>query len=210
MAIQNILPDPNNKINAAGEVDVAGSAGPGFASVKLASDQNIMRSRTNSGRVVTRAQSYHKWNINISYNPMTQAEFLPVYTFLLEKQGSLNPFFVSLPQYRNQVATNRSTTASQVAGAYTLSCSTTDIAVGNLFTITDSNHSDHTKAYMVTRVGASDITFTPALAKEVSNGATIVFTNPLIKVVQTSDLQEYSLQSSNLYSFSLQLEEASY
>ena len=42
----------------------------------------------------------NKWNIDIGYNPMTQAEFLPVYNFLLQRSGPLNPFYVSLPQYR--------------------------------------------------------------------------------------------------------------
>ena len=33
--IDNILPDPNNKIGAAGQTDATGSAGPGFATVQL-------------------------------------------------------------------------------------------------------------------------------------------------------------------------------
>lgn len=90
MAIQNILPDPNNLINTAG-LD-SGTASPGFASVKLSSNQPIMRDRTRSGRLVSRAVSYHLWNIDISYNPMTKSQFNPIYGFLLEKQGSLKPF----------------------------------------------------------------------------------------------------------------------
>jgi hypothetical protein len=118
MPIQNILPDPNNVISTAG-VDISGTAGPGFASVKLSSDQPIMRDRTRSGRLVSRAVSYHQWNIDISYNPMTKAQFNPIYGFLLEKQGSLKPFFVELPQYRGQAVSSK-TASSGVAGSNTL------------------------------------------------------------------------------------------
>ena len=213
MAIQNILPDPNNKITPAGESSASGTAGPGFSAVSLTSSQNIMRSRTNSGRIINRCSSYHTWNIKLSYNPMTLAEFNPVYGFLLEKQASLKPFFVSLPQYTNQGITNKTVNGSKDAGGYSLtldSFSSGDITVGAMFNISDSNDSTHTKAYLVTRVdsSANTITFTPALAKDVGDNAIVDFTDPLIRVVQKGDTQQYSLNTENLYSFSLTLEEA--
>ena len=213
MAIQNILPDPNNKITASGQASDSGNAGPGFASVKLSSDQKIMTDRTNSGRVLNRCNSYQTWSVDISYNPMTREEFDPVYAFLLEKQVSLRPFFVSLPQYRDQGITNKSVSVAKDAGAYTLTLNdfgSSDISVGALFNVSDPNDSTHTKAYMVTRVDAATnvITFTPALAKDVSSSAELDFTNPLIRVIQQGKTQNYSLNTENLYSFSLKLQEA--
>ena len=96
---QNILPDPNNTIGSAGQ-SVGGGTGPGFASVKLSSENKVAKSQTNSGRLIARAIAYHSWKVNISYNPLTRTEFEPVYSFLLHRRGSINPFFVSLPQYR--------------------------------------------------------------------------------------------------------------
>lgn len=207
MAIQNILPDPYHTITNSG--DSGGIAGPGFASMKLSSDQPIMRDRTNSGRLISRTSAYHKWVVNITYNPLTKAEFDPVYNFLLHKQGSLKPFYVSLPQYRSQGITDKTVSTAAVAGSTALACTTTGIVPGALFRINDSSDSSHTKAYMVTRVGTSTITIVPGLAKAVASGATIDFTDPTIKVIQTSDVQEYSLANNNLYSFSLKLEEVS-
>ena len=89
----NILPDPNNAIGESGQT--GGTAGPGYSSVKLSSEHKMMNTRTKSGRLISREVSGHKWNISISYNPMTRAEFEPVYSFLLQKRGSLTPFFVS-------------------------------------------------------------------------------------------------------------------
>ena len=235
----NILPDPNNAIGEAGQS--GGTAGPGFASVRLASEHKMMNTRTNSGRLISREISGHKWNIDLSYNPMTRDEFEPVYSFLLQKRGSLTPFFVSLPQYkapRNStfatfVASNSmTTTANAAAGATNLMITHASFdkdtkgtaKPGDIFTITDSSDSNHTKAYQVTRVENEDdylsgstptigatqlrVHFIPALQRTVYQGATVVFNDPKFRVVLKNDIQEYDLNTDNLYDFSLKLEEA--
>ena len=90
---------------------------------------------------------------------------------------------------------------------------------GDLFTINSGLSSNHKKAYMVTRTetsstytgsapasGSARIHFTPGLQKAIASGDDFVFKNPLIKVI-ARDTQEYSLNTNNLYSFNLQLEE---
>ena len=97
----DVLPSPTQPIGTAGQSLSTGSGGtngPGYASVTFSSEAPVQMSRTNSGRVITRAIAGHKWNIEIKYNPMTRDEFEPIYSFLLEKNGRLNPFFVQLPQ----------------------------------------------------------------------------------------------------------------
>lgn len=98
-SFSDLLPDPNNKINTAGAVDAAGTAGPGFAKVKFTSDNTTQVSRTISGRGVTASPSYHKWSFDITYNPMTRDEFDPVASFLESRRGRLSPFYVILPQH---------------------------------------------------------------------------------------------------------------
>ena len=109
-AYMDILPDPNNKIGAAGQPLSTGTAGPGYSSVALTADQKTITSRTNSNRISARAIAGHKWNIDIGYNPMTQEQFMPIYNFLLHRNGPLNPFYVSLPQYRTPQNSTFSTT----------------------------------------------------------------------------------------------------
>jgi hypothetical protein len=234
----DILPDPTNPIGISGQAlatNSGGTAGPGFASVQFSSEAPIQMSRTNSGRVITRAIAGHKWKINITYNPMTRDQFEPIFNFLLEKNGRLNPFFVKLPQQansRNAAFTSANptittaTTAAAGAGFLLQAGHSTTEATqpqpGDMFTITDSNDSLHTKAYRVTRVlsnatyqsgGTQPSTsqrlvyFTPHLQRAVAQGATCDYT-PLIRVMQTADVQQYSLNNDNLFSFSLSLEEA--
>ena len=209
MAIQNILPDPHNQITHAGQSG-SGDHGPGFKSVSIKSKQPIMTDRTNSGRVIARVHAYHQWLIDISYNPLTKAEFDPIYNFLLHKQGSLKPFFVSLPQYRDQGPTSRTVSGTVVAGTQVITANNgSNIKPGMLFRINDPQDSNHEKAYMVTRVSGTSLTITPGLARGVTTGAALDFATPTIKVRQTSDSRDYSLNTNNLYSFSLKLEEAS-
>ena len=243
---QNTLPDPNYQVGNDGST--TGSNGPGFASVELRSTSPVMKTRTNSGRMVARAIKSHLWSVAISYNPMTRAEFEPVYNFLINRRGSLKPFFVSLPQYRTAQDSNLAGAVkiyapSNVGDAivadtqYTVRAGATAIPVngvtggnpspGDLFTITDANDSNHKKLYRVTQVETSSSYSTPAtgtfpdapsaqervihcipgLQKKTFNGADLVFTNPLMRVIAT-DVQEYSLGNDGLYTFSLKLEEA--
>jgi len=236
----DVLPDPNNPIGIGGQSLATGSGGtdgPGFASVTFSSEAPIQLSRTNSGRVVTRSIAGHKWNINITYNPMTRDQFEPVYSFLLEKNGRLNPFFVQLPQHmlsRNTAFASANptittaTTLSKGAGFMTQAGHSTTESTqpqpGDMFVIQDSNDSLHTKAYRVTRVMGNGtynsaihsqpttaqriVYFTPHLQRDVAQGATCDFGGPYVRVMLKNDVQSYSLGTNNLFQFSLNLEEA--
>ena len=226
----NRLPDPAFKITEAGENANSGDAGPGFASVKFASEQPISVSRTNSGRVITRAIVSHKWKINITYNPMTRDDFEPVYNFLLERRGRLKPFFVKLPQHSPRTTTSGTYTITPAPSAGSPSLLTTvsslsgGVKPGDLITINDSSNTNHTKAYQIVRVNDSTnklssdtelnnknerrLFIVPPLARDVTINSTINYATPLIRVILASDVQEYSLGTNNLYQFSLNLEEA--
>ena len=232
---QNTLPDPNNAIGSGGQA--SGTNGPGFAAIKFASESPVQVSRTNSGRVITRSVAGHKWNISITYNPMTRENFEPIFSFLLQQKGRLNPFYVQLPnQYTSRNAAfnthlnsnNILVDGSLAAGVSVMktdnhnSTQTTSPQPGDMFTITDTSDSLHTKAYRVTRVTnntdylsgfqpATDeryVYFTPNLSRATSDNSIVVFKNPKIRVILKSDVQEYSLGTNNLYTFSLNLEEA--
>jgi hypothetical protein len=179
-SFSDLLPDPNNKINAAGASDAAGGAGPGFAKIKFASNNQVQVSRTVSGRGVATSPGSHNWAFDINYNPMTRDEFDPVSSFLEGRQGRFRPFFVILPQHSrpkdtafNTYAGSNSITASlTVAGSPNIminGCNATPVSgtagtngvysgpqPGDFFTITDNSNVTHTKAYKVIRVEDHD------------------------------------------------------
>ena len=231
----NRLPDPNYGITEQG-AGGSGNLGPGFASIKLDSIQPTAVSVTNSGRVTSRSIVGHRWKIDITYNPMTRAQFEPVFNFLMEKRGRLKPFEVVLPQY----ATSREGSLSFASGsAFTVAENTAaglpliksgnhgaegsgSLMPGDCFNINDSNNSNHKKVYRVTSAtnntnyvaGFQPSTteryyyITPSLEKAVASGSTLTTTNPTFRVIQNGDTVSYSLGTNNLYEFSLSLIEA--
>jgi len=257
--LANRLPDPNYKRDTygSGSESGSGSAGPGFANIQLTSSQNMMMTRTNSQRVIARAIAGHRWDVTIGYHAMTQAEFAPVYAFLLQQRGPLTPFYVSLPQYRvltnaawktvvtansganytfQLSATNAGSTVITVtvlaaSGVTAYSAATSNAvnvpAPGELININDPSDINHNKAYMITMVETDADNFTEnetsygslasnqlrltlncPLAKKIhSTSARAVFDNPLIKVISPKAVTNYSLNTDNLYKFSLKLEE---
>lgn len=228
----NRLPDPNFGIAEDGSATGTRVTGPGFASVKFASQRPVAISRTNSGRVITRAIANQKWNINISYNPMTRDEFEPIHNFLLE-YGKIRPFFISLPQYADTRTSGFTGTISVdgaisagarsfTADGFSSDNASEGLRPGDMITFTDSSNSNHLKAYKIIKVltnsnylsgsqpnsGERIIYTSPPIEKAVSNDSTINFENVLIRVIMTSDVIEYDLGNNNLFQFSLQLEEA--
>jgi hypothetical protein len=93
---------------------------------------------------------------------------------------------------------------------------------GDVFTIDDPDDSLHKQAYMVSHVdnhliydtlpsnGNIRIHFFPGLQRDTPVGATIQFNNPLFSMNLINDVEEYSLDTDGLYSYSLKLEEALY
>lgn len=225
----DLLPDPNNKINNAGAVDAAGSAGPGFAKIRFSSENTTQVSRTISGRGITSSPSFHSWAFDISYNPMTRAEFDPVGAFLEGRRGRLNPFYVILPQHAGPkdptFASNTLTASGTVAGSPTLmlnGVNTGNPSPGDFFNINDAADVNHKKTYKVIRVetnadyktGTTQPTATqrrvwvhPPISRTVSPSATVTFVNPKFRVTLKGDVMEYELDTDNLYQFSLSLEE---
>lgn len=93
---------------------------------------------------------------------------------------------------------------------------------GDVFTITDSTDSLHKQVYMISHIDTHDLSetlpssgnirlhFFPGLQRKVTSGADINFDNPLFKVIQMGTQQNYTLDSDNLYNFTLKFEEALY
>ena len=206
---QDILPDPNNLISHSGSSDsnnTGAAFGPGFATVKFTANQPTQISRTNSGRVVARSTMAHSWKLNITYNKITRDEFEPIFSFLMSRQGRLNPFFVELPQY---LASRNSTFAATQPGTLLTVNESSSVPAGrtyfraswggsidvlpftgDVFTITDPNNSNHTKMYMVTRVERNN-DFNTSLDASTNPSATpmnvrIHFSPPLVHSVDTS------------------------
>lgn len=212
-----ILPDPSVNWGSAGEENAAtGSPGPGFSSIQESSEDPIMKVRFNSERLDRTSATFHKWGFNISYNSIVRDELDMVFTFLLHKSLTLEPFFVSIPKYRDQITTNKLTDGARVAGSSTLYITGTGIAVGSMFKIADQikiykivrveTETDHNTNLGAVAAGKERIHIVPPMQKDIATGSTLVFTNLLFRVQQTGELST-TVNARNLYSFKLTVEE---
>lgn len=196
------LPNPNVSIAYDGSstsTNQGYAAGPGYASVRVASKFKTMNNRTNSGVFIARSKAFHQFTVNITYNPLTEEEFTPVYSFLQEKQGMLKPFFVTLPQYDNpqdstlanhspildfevdnSLGYNAGVSQINIDAAGYDSSTDGQLRPGDFFTFTDTTNTNHTKAYKITRVETNaDYTDSQPSANELR----ISFVPPLRKDV---------------------------
>ena len=215
MAVQNVLPDPNNNITPSGESSGTGAvAGPGFSAVTLTSQQPYVMNRSNSGLAFKSINRYQKFMVDIKYNSLTKSEFNVVYPFLLQRQATLEAFFVELPQYGNSNAGTKNITLSSTAAAGSTELTLNNInsiAVADMFFITDPQDDVHVKTYKVTKINGTTITITPPLQRKLdhtlSGTRQVSFGTPKMRVcVMGSDI-EYSVDAKGLYSFSVKLEE---
>lgn len=225
MAVQNILPDPVNTIDEAGQNLSGGVAGPGYKTVKLSSVQNVLTDRSRSGITYRRINQYHQWKIDITYNKLTKTQFDTVYPFLLQRQSFQEAFFVNLPQYQypgsprsgiNYAAATILQPAGQQYFQTGASGDLLNLNKGDMFTISDPTDATHLKAYKVTAIDAANyqLFITPTLQRKVdrtsANGSPVISwdpNNPKIRVIAVGSTVDYSLDSSGLYSFSVKLEE---
>ena len=237
MSFSRVLPDPDYPIDASGQLDLEKEA-PGIVSCSLSTTFKFQREDTIGGRTILKVKERPNWAISMKYNPLTKEQFLPVYSFLMEKKGSKKSFYVSLPQYKgpkdfDNFETFNASYVIDVSSAVDANKSMMEVGssgwnggyswlpkIGDMFNIVDSSDSLHTQAYMVTKVETYDeyenqpatssrinLHFTPSLARQVPAGALINFDAPLFRVKQIKDIQEYSLDTEDLYEFSVQFEE---
>ncbi len=232
----NILPDPAHPITDAGDTSVSGTPGPGFSAVNFSSVTDTQVSRTVSGRGVSRDGGSQHWEFSISYNPMFRPQFDPIDTFLAGRNPRRDPFYVILPQYSKPKTPAFATFAAanviniagaQLAGAsqILMSCAadfSSFARPGDMFTITDGADFNHQKVYKITAVETNAyyqaattqptvkqmrVKISPPLQRDTANLSVVNFIEPKFRVITKSDVQEHSLNTDNLYSFSLALEE---
>ena len=181
---------------------------PEFQAVNLKSTHNNLKSTTISGRVQVRTIGGQKWEFSAKYNPMTRAEFQPVFAFVTSQQGSLGTFTIVPPVVGSTSGT--ATGTALVNGA--TSAGATSVPVDG-FTGTikagDFVRFGHTKVYMVTADidGAGDLSIDPALITGVSNDETMTYNGVAFTMRLRNDVQQYGISQFEYYTYEVDMEE---
>ncbi len=181
---------------------------PEFQAINLKSTHNNVKSTTVSGRVQVRSIGGQKWAFSAKYNPMTRAEFQPVFAFVTSQQGMLGTFGIVPPVIGSTSGSATGTAlvnGSASAGVTSVPVDgfTGDIKAGDFVKF------GHGKVYMVTadRDGAGNISIEPALISAVSDNETMTYNGVSFTMRMTNDVQSYSLSQFEYYTYEVDMEE---
>ena len=190
---------------------------PVARSANITSQQDTIVSVTTSGRKQARQIDGQRFAITLAFPPMTRSEFAPIKAFVMKQRSQLENFTLIPPTESNAqgvASTVISTNASVSAGATTctvdgMTTSTNGILkAGDYFRFTGQQ-----KVYMAVAdldsdgSGEGTLTFEPPLRTAVADNTILIYDNVDFTVSLTNDIQEYSIGTTNLYAYELDVAE---
>ena len=188
---------------------------PAPSSVAIASDQTTIVSTTTSGRRQARQIDGQKFKLTAKFPIMTRAEFAPIKAFIMKQRSQLNTFTFIPPTISNSQGV--ASTVLNVDGA--LSAGTTTANIDNMTVSTNGilkagdyfRFTGQQKVYMAVEdlnsdgYGEGTLTFEPPLRTAVADNAVLIYDNVDFTVGLTSDIQEYTIGTSNYFQYEIDL-----
>jgi hypothetical protein len=186
---------------------------PVARSANISSQQNTIVSVTTSGRKQARQIDGQRFAITLQFPPMTRSEFAPIKAFIMKQRSQLENFTLIPPTEGN--AQGVASTILNVDGALTAGTTTANIdnmtvstngilKAGDYFRFTGQQ-----KVYMAVEdlnsdgYGEGTLTFEPPLRANVADNVILIYDNVDFTVSLTNDVQEFSIGTTNYYSYEI-------
>lgn len=188
---------------------------PAASDIQVQSIEPTLVSTTISLKRQVRSRGGQRWMLNVSFPPMTRAEFAPIYAFSVKQKGQYETFTYVPPTISTTRGSSGETpvvNGAISAGAVTANVDGLTASTSNILRAGDFiKFSDHTKIYMVTDDMSSDgsgdatLNFHPAATEAIPNNATITIASVPFTVSFQDDVREYGTNYTNLYSYEINL-----
>lgn len=180
---------------------------PEFQAINIKSRHQNVFSETISGRTQVRTLGGQRWEFTARYNPMTRAEFQPVYAFAISQQGRLGSFTIVPPVVSDTTGSATGTLAANGAHSIGDSTITIDGISGDIKAGDFVKFSGHDKVYMLVadRDGAGTMTIEPALVASVADDESIAYNNVAFTMRLNNDIQEFAISSNEYYEYELDM-----
>lgn len=147
-------------------------SGVDIQAIELKSNQPTVRTQSLSGRTQTRTFGGQYWSARIEMPPLTQADLRTVYAFLVKQKGSASTFTIA--PYNLQQSSGTQSTSEAISAGASIGATAVTTTGSNEFGVGDMiKFSNHSKAYMVTQVSGTTLSFEPALISAVTTSHTI-------------------------------------
>ena len=191
------------------------------SSIKVSSITRNLTTSAMSGKRYSRNYGVQLWQLDVTYPPMTRAQFDPIYAFIVSQNGTYGTFTFSAHDKtspRGSVSGSPSGTPKIKGASQTGTSITTDgwphsatglLLAGDYITISGDN-----KVYMVTASVDSDgsgnatMTIFPQLRSSPSDNADITSSSVAFTVSMLSEIQESQVGEALIYSYSFSMLEA--
>ena len=190
---------------------------PVATSANIRSLQNTIVSVTTSGRKQARQIDGQRFAITLQFPNMTRAEFAPIQAFVMKQRSQLENFTVIPPTVKNAlgVATGTiSVNGALTAGTTTASIDNMTVSTNGILKAGDFfRFSGQDKVYMAVAdldsdgYGEGTLTFEPPLRANVSDDVDLVYDNIDFTVSLTNDIQEFSIGTTNYYTYEIDVVE---
>ena len=182
---------------------------PVFNAINMTSQSPTLFSETINGRQQSRKIGGQKWSFTAAYPPMTEAEFKPVWAYIVSQQGRHGTFTITPPVISSTSGTGTGyitcTSATKGATSVYISGLTGTLKAGDFV-----KFAGHNKVYMLTndKTNNGSINIEPALVENVSSSEQLIYNNVPFTVRLTNDLQSYKLGAGQFYSYEVDVVEA--
>ena len=188
---------------------------PAPSSVAIASEQATIVSTTVSGKRQSRQIDGQKFKLTARFPIMTRAEFAPIKAFIMKQRSQLNSFTFIPPTVSDSqgvASTIISTNASVSAGDITCTVDNMTISTNGIFKAGDYfRFTGQEKVYMAVAdlnadgSGVGTLTFEPPLRIAVTDNTIIIYDDVDFTVGLTSDIQEYTIGTTNYFQYEIDL-----
>lgn len=197
---------------------------PKAASVSVTSLSQTLVSTTHSFKEQRRVRGGQRWMLDLTFPPMTRAEFAPIYAFIVDQRGQAETFTYTPPVIGTTQGDSPDTDSPAVnspdvdseavpvlAGSSTIptdgwSNSITALKAGDFI-----RFSNHSKVYMVNAdvtsdaSGEADVTITPPLKANLADNDTITVYDVPFTVRLDSDSAQFDVSPSKLYNLKVSM-----
>ena len=178
-------------------------------SIKISAIAPTLISLTHSLKRQVRSRGGQRWLMDISYPPLTRAEFAPIWAFAQQQQGQYGTFTYQPPIYKDTSGTATGTLLVNNAGGYVAGSSTiaSDGLTGTLKAGDFIKFAGHDKVYTLTDDGSTSLSIEPALLESVADNEAITYNDVPFTMAFDNDMQEMSVSVGGFVSYKISLVE---
>ena len=180
--------------------------------IKIKSNQTTLVSTSISGRRQARQLQNHRWEMTVSFPPMTRAKFAPIFAFVNAQRGRKESFTYTPPLIDDSLGSE--TGSVLVNGVHAVADTTIAMdAFGGdgsgRFKAGDYiKFAGHSKVYMVvsdvtSSSNAATVTIEPPLTTALTDDSAVTYDSVPFTVALKNDVQEFQIGQDALYRYEL-------